>query len=454
MHGESLPAAALEEIAQAIHDCCGHSLLKGHRLARGWSVAQAVARLAAAAEAAGLPPRGASERGWRRWENGGHCDSDYQDRLCRLFETGPVQLGFGVDYSPRSGGDRTNRRDALRLGIAAFAAPEVLRGSEDEARELTRRSEETEIGSSTLDQVRQAIDYYGYHYARYDADEVWERAGGDRRHVARLLEHRMTLKQRRELYIDAAWLSLVLAWAAHDRGEVRPALAYAADARHHADQADHPEAQAWSWDVEATIYFYDDRPDRSLHAVQRGLALAPVGSPAYVRLLGQLARAHARLGQVEPASTALADLRREADQQPVHVRGLWTADAARAWSIAASSNLWTGQHQQAQACAQEALAIYEEDPSISPTRLAIAALDCGMAWLKLGDPERAVEHGMIALSTPRLSSAIAARSSSLCLALERSFPDAEAVAQLRHALKELSGRMKRQAAIAPPKPEL
>jgi hypothetical protein len=342
----------------------------------------------------------------------------------------------------------------LRLGATALVAPGLLRNGEAEARELTRRSEETELGPSTLDHVRQMIDDYGHHYARYDADELWQSAIADRRHVAQLLEHRMTLKQRREMYIDAAWLSLVLAWAANDRGEVRPALAYAADARHHADQADHAEAAAWSWDVEATTWFYDDRPDRALQAVQQGLALAPAGSAAYVRLTGQLARTHARLGHVAPSSDALAELHRQAEQQPLHARGLFTADAARAWSIAASSSLLTGQNQQAQACAEQALAIYEEDPSISPTRLAIAALDLGMAWVRLGNPEQAVAHGMVALSTPRQAAAIAARSSTLCLALERSYPRADAVAEFRHSVTELAQRAKRRVAPTHTKPEL
>ncbi|MFG2077006.1 hypothetical protein [Nonomuraea maritima] len=438
-HGESLPAEALGEIAQVIHDCCGHGLLKSHRLARGWSVTHAVAQLAAVADAAGLPQRGASERGWRRWENGGHCDADYQDRLCRLFQTGPVQLGFGVDYTPRphlSGGDHTNRRDALRLGVTALVAPGVLLSGEAEARELTRRSEETDLGPSTLDHVRQMIDDYGHHYARYDADELWESALADRRHVAQLLERRMTLKQRREMYVDAAWLSLVLAWSAHDRGQVRSALAYAADARHHAEQADHPEAAAWSWDVEATTWFYDDRPDRSLQAVQQGLALAPTGSAAYARLTGQLARAHARFGHVAPSSDALAELRRLAEQQPLHARGLFTADAARVWSIAASSSLWTGQYQQAQECAEQALAIYGEDPDISPTRRALTALDLGMAFTRMGNPEDAVAHGILALATPRQASAIATRSNALCLTLERAYPKAAAVTQFRQSMAQ------------------
>ncbi|MGV9775079.1 hypothetical protein [Streptosporangium sp. NPDC003464] len=140
-HGEQVPSPVLHDIARKIHACCEHSLLKSTRLARGWSVPEAVTRLFALAETAGLPERGADERAWRRWENGNHPDADYQDRLARLFKTGPVQLGFATDYTPRSlGGDRTNRREALRLGAAALIAPGLPTNAEHEARELTRRS--------------------------------------------------------------------------------------------------------------------------------------------------------------------------------------------------------------------------------------------------------------------------------------------------------------------------
>ncbi|PZG09155.1 hypothetical protein C1J01_38035 [Nonomuraea aridisoli] len=287
------------------------------------------------------------------------------------------------------------------------------------------------------------IDGYGRHYARYDADELWRSAIADRRHVAQLLEHRMTLKQRRELYVDAAWLSLVLAWAAHDRGDVRTALAYAADARHHADQADHAEAAAWSWDVEATTWFYDEHPAQALQAVQHGLAVASADGAARVRLMGQLARAHARLGHVISASDALGHLRHQAEQQPLHAPGLFTADAARVWSVAASSSLWMGDNQQARTCAEQALGIYEADPRISPTRRAVTALDLGMAFARLGDPEHAVAHGMTALSTPRQAAAIAVRSGTLCVALERAYPKAAVVAQFRHSMAQSTQRTKR-----------
>ncbi|MEV4176903.1 hypothetical protein [Nonomuraea sp. NPDC049709] len=284
--------------------------------------------------------------------------------------------------------------------------------------------------------MRQAISGYGRNYARYSAGELWRQARPDRLHVAQMLDLRMTLRQRRELYVAAAWLSLVLAWALHDQGEVRAALAYAADARHHADQADHAEAVAWGWDVEATTWLYDDQPEHALRAAQQGLGVAPTGSAAQVRLTGQLARAHARLGHRAPADDALVRLRRQAERYPPHAAGLFTADAVRAMSTVATSSLWLGHNQQVQTFAAEAMEIYEHDPLASPTRRAITAMDLGIACARVGDPEQAVAHGLVALTSPRPAVAIATRSRALCSTLERAYPNAAVIAPLRQSMAE------------------
>jgi hypothetical protein len=87
-------------IAEEIAACCGHSRLKAYRLAYGWTVLQAVETVHAMCRADGLGARGLSERSWKEWEAGGRPSPDYQDLLCRLLRTGPVQLGLASDYSP------------------------------------------------------------------------------------------------------------------------------------------------------------------------------------------------------------------------------------------------------------------------------------------------------------------------------------------------------------------
>ncbi|MBV2364129.1 helix-turn-helix transcriptional regulator [Streptomonospora nanhaiensis] len=93
----------LHRIAEVIADHCGHTKVKSHRLAWKWTVQQAAEAARRLAEQHPDRYRGAAvaERSWKSWEAGERPNATYQDLLCRLFHTGPVALGFAVDYAPR-----------------------------------------------------------------------------------------------------------------------------------------------------------------------------------------------------------------------------------------------------------------------------------------------------------------------------------------------------------------
>ena len=96
--------AIFSQMAEEIHATCPDvTRLKCFRLARGWTVEEAIAQFHRMCDREGLRRRGLTERSWREWEAGARPDRDYTDLLCRLFETGPVQLGFARDYTPVDG---------------------------------------------------------------------------------------------------------------------------------------------------------------------------------------------------------------------------------------------------------------------------------------------------------------------------------------------------------------
>jgi len=92
------PPFLVEAIAAQIVRCCGHHPLKGHRLAQGWTVEDALAAFHAMCRERGRGARGLTARSWLEWEAGEHPNADYQDLLCRLFRTDPVSLGFSHNY--------------------------------------------------------------------------------------------------------------------------------------------------------------------------------------------------------------------------------------------------------------------------------------------------------------------------------------------------------------------
>ncbi|WP_169816344.1 ATP-binding protein [Nocardia miyunensis] len=99
---EDLRLELLHTIAQEITDQCGHGAFKAHRLAWGWTVAEAVEQFHHMCRREKLKPRGLVARSWMEWEAGSRPSFDYQDLLCRLFRTNPVQLGWAADYAPEN----------------------------------------------------------------------------------------------------------------------------------------------------------------------------------------------------------------------------------------------------------------------------------------------------------------------------------------------------------------
>ncbi|MGI5292659.1 hypothetical protein ACQEVF_56440 [Nonomuraea polychroma] len=270
-------------------------------------------------------------------------------------------------------------------------------------------AEGSDLGSDTLDELAAAIHRYGRDYARYSASHLWPRAAAARRHVATLLERRPTLRQRQDLSVAAAWLSVILAWLAHDQGEHAIALGYAADSRRRANEAGHQDVLAWAFDVESTIWFYTNLPQRAAHAADAGLRHAAPSSSARHRLLLQRARAHARRGRPDQSMGALTATMSMQDSLPAVARGLFAADAARVHSCAATAHLALNNPHAAREHASQAVELYSAADGVAPTRQAIALLDWAISCAQLRHIDEAVAYGLRAVHTGRSAAAILAR---------------------------------------------
>ena len=97
---EDADADLLNAVAREISERCGQTLFKAHRLARGWTVPEAVDAFHAMCRLEKIKPRGLVARSWLEWEAGSRPNWDYQDLLSQLLHANPVQLGWAPDYSP------------------------------------------------------------------------------------------------------------------------------------------------------------------------------------------------------------------------------------------------------------------------------------------------------------------------------------------------------------------
>jgi hypothetical protein len=408
------PTALLHQIAREIRACCGHSALKAHRLAYGWTVDEAVTAFHEMCKHQKLGARGLTGRSWLEWEAGARPNSDYQDLLCRLFATGPVQLGLAADYSHASEdveapagaplalgrlgdtterGTPTNRRDGLKHIGANAVTPAgltgVLREAAAEAMEFTQRAEASAVGPGVLQHLELAVTEFNLAYARTSPAELFDTVRWYRRAVDRLLAGPHTLREGRELYAYAGWLSQLLAWIAFELGNPTAAEAYGVDAWHHGWQAEHDELCTWALDPQASIALYKGQPRQALTTALRGAQQAPADHYLAVRFGMQAARAYARLGQREDFDAALREsldrYERLPARPPAHF-GLDTGQLAAyaVTSYAASSCNWLDLAEQARRHATDALDLLAAAPEKdrSPDRETNARIDLALALVR------------------------------------------------------------------------
>lgn len=327
----------------------------------------------------------------------------------------------------------TKRRTAVNLGLASALSPAalhaVLREAAAEAMEFTRRTAVSSVGSGTFDHLEAVVTDLDRSYSREPPSERFAVARAYRLRVEQLLRGRRTLKEARELYVYAAWLSEILAWLAHDLGSPLTAEAYAIDCYEHADQAGHDELCAWAADAMASIAMYTNRPARAVSAAANGLKKAPTHHPLAVRLHAQAARAQARLGRADDCMALLTESNRLYDHLPSRTPTRFSIDTGILASYAvtaytASSYIWLGNYQEAETHARAALAVHEAAPtaSRSPSREAIARIDLALALAHLEEADEAASLGSQALSSSRVVDSVLARAGELNTVLLTNYP--------------------------------
>ncbi|MDQ3760536.1 MAG: hypothetical protein M3460_02200 [Actinomycetota bacterium] len=96
----------------------------------------------------------------------------------------------------------------------ATAAP-AMQGTSPtlESVELLRRTEASDLGAGTLGQLEELVEWLGVEYFAVPPAEFREMVLSWRRYVVRLLDGRLTLRERCRLYVVAGWLSGLVAEA-------------------------------------------------------------------------------------------------------------------------------------------------------------------------------------------------------------------------------------------------
>jgi hypothetical protein len=269
-----------------------------------------------------------------------------QVRASRPILPTSAPVDHGQDCSDAIGDREVGRSSGVRRAVPASTKTTLNGGLEGlfaraaaDAMEFTRRAEATDLGPQTIEHLELAVAGMASAFAYSPPAQMFRLAQAYRQRVAWFIDGKQTLRQRRELYRQAGWLSIILGWLSHDLGDPLAGEAHCLDAWEHGWQAEDGEICAWAMDTAATIAMYNNQPDRAREVVTKGLAHAPANSAAAVRLACQLTRAYGRLRQPDRLDDALADTRRQFEQLPDCGSGLFAVDVGRIASYAATSSI-------------------------------------------------------------------------------------------------------------------
>ncbi|MGH3833846.1 MAG: hypothetical protein ACRDRS_25975 [Pseudonocardiaceae bacterium] len=251
-----------------------------------------------------------SERQAYRWVAGGLRGLPYpqaQAGLELLFGE-PVERLFGPPYG--AGALLPARRRAGAASERGSARTDwegqVIAMSADRARGFLTRTEASNVGAETLDQLIDDVRRLVVAYQQQplptllgDLVDTQERAFG-------LLEGRQRPAQARDLYLIAGLACALMAEASHDLGAPHDAMTQARAAYACADNADHDGLRARIRALQSGIAYWSGRLEDSVRYAQLGVeAAARSRGTASVWLASSEARSLAALGRLADARAAL-----------------------------------------------------------------------------------------------------------------------------------------------------
>ncbi|MCO6003765.1 hypothetical protein NE236_02125 [Actinoallomurus purpureus] len=454
-----IPSTLRGRIAHAIHQCCGHSLLKCHRLANGWTALKAVDEFNAMCERNKLKRRGLTERSWRQWEAGDRPDRDYEDRLCRLFETGPVQLGFARDYSREenqstlfagtqvlsdpakvlwhSTGDGLDGRVMYGL-VAGRSEEEFIMAAARDSAQFGQKAERTNVGPHTLNQFEADIRRIVTTYPNRPVSPTFLEVLELRNRAFELIEGRQFPNQSRDLYLIAGTLCGILANASFDLGYLDAAETQARTAYLCAELAASNWLRVWIRGMQCLIAYWDDRFADAIDLASSVRDLTPESGSAAIRLACIEARAHARLQNAEGTDAALqrAEATRDEVRRDDEFGGMLAFPLAKQLLYVSTCSVWLAdehRYRGARERAAEAIALYEQAPSQERWlgELCLARLDLASARLGLDELDGAVEELRTVMSTAarRRTDSVRRRMRQVSFQLERPRFQTTALAQ-------------------------
>lgn len=306
-----------------------------------------------------------------------------------------------------------------------------------ESVELLRRTETSDLGTGTLEQLEELVEQLGMEYFAIPPAEFRDTVLSWRRYVARLLEGRLTLGERRRLYAVAGWLSGLVAEASLALGE--HAEPHCTTALSLAQEIGDTRLAGWVHGTQAQIALYAGDPRQAVTFAQTGRQIAPIGSAALVRCCTYEARANAQVGDRMSTQTGLNAAEHAWNMLSDNlVRSIYSLGASYIPYCATTAFVWLGDTANARMWASRSVASTGDKPEPTGSR-ATTRIDLAIALTQDSELEEASSVGLEALDicAHRLTLPIRKRVEELMAALH-AFTE-PCVIELRERWRWISG---------------
>ncbi|MQA26545.1 MAG: helix-turn-helix domain-containing protein [Micromonosporaceae bacterium] len=275
-----------------------------------------------------------------------------------------------------------------------------------EAAELLDRVRASDVSAATVEALHATAFELCCEYGWRDEQRL--RAEGIRwlREVERLLRRPVGLRQHQELLTIAGWLALVVGCVEYDL-ELRPAAeATRVAALELAQEGGNGEIAAWAWEMSAWFALTQGRYRDVVTAAGAGQGVVGEHTAA-VQLLGQQAKALARMGDVRGVRAALERGRWLLDRfsPPARPDHHFVVDPDKWDFYAMDAYRIVGEDELARHHAEQVLLLgtAPDGTEKAPMRMAEARLTLGKVAARADDLEQAVDVALDAFNARRRS---------------------------------------------------
>ncbi|WP_036555210.1 helix-turn-helix transcriptional regulator [Nocardiopsis sp. CNT312] len=430
----------LAATAQSIHQCCHVSRLRAHRLARGWTQAQAVEQYRRlAAQVPGAAKMDADQLS--RWETGAYRPRARTiDLLCRLYDTNAHELGMAGDY--RTSAPESTRQPAWLTPGPASAEPSgsALAAAEQRAdrarRGLDRTLAQASLTPVQLDLLDERLAWVRFQYLHEPPAPMLDILLADIDEVHTLLTQRQPATVQAHLAEITALQATLVADALMKLGCLRQAVAWFTTARTAADESTTTELRARVRAQAAMLPYYYGPLDTAITLARDARMLSrekPTATGAFAAAAE--ARALARRGDRARAQEAIALARTMFERcTPGPTDDAFAFPERRLLLYLSGAYTYLGQSQQAQQVQHRALALYPNQRGIDPALIRLEEAICLARDRHLTEACDLAQDTFLSVADEHRTPLLAARARDVLEVLPSAMRSARAARQLSDAL--------------------